>query len=65
MRPVRKKKSGIYYDSELLQCDVIFVDMKSEDITERIKKTPKTKYKELFPSERMQLSNIWDFKSLY
>lgn len=47
-RPVRRMKGSTFYDSEPLKCDVIFANMEEEDLEERIKKTSKKTYNNVF-----------------
>jgi hypothetical protein len=54
----------VYYDGDMLRCDVILANIEDETLEETIKKSSKKTYYTIFPSDKFMLSNLWNFQKL-
>lgn len=58
-RPVVITKGSVFYDGNLLRCDVVIANIQEEGLEERLKKINKRNYCSVFPSSKMLLPSIW------
>ena len=63
-RPVIITKGSVFYDGNLLRCDVIIADLLEEGLDERLKKINKRNYSSIFASSKMLLPSIWTIEEL-